>query len=307
MKLSVLKVVSPFLCSIFSTSHEEANMIEKHLGTKPLLIFILLISVIFGMTACGGQTITPPAAPTQTFVPERESNIIIVVGDSWCPYNCAPGSTHPGYIIEVATEIFKEAGYRLEYQTVPWTRTLNGVKEGIYDAAVGAAIGDIPEATFPEESLGFVQNSMFVRKGNLWKFNGIDSLKNIRLGVVGDYYYSDEINAYLEANPKSPNIDVLLGDNAVERSITKLLDNKIDMYIEDPNVFYFTAAQMGVDRGKFDIAGELNEPEGIYIAFSPKNPQSEKWAQILSAGIKEFRQSGRLAEILKWYGVKDWK
>jgi len=280
---------------------------KKHIGTRYLFSFILLSIFALGLASCGETIVTPQAAPTQTYIPESDDGVIRVVGDSWCPYNCAPGSEHPGYVIEIATEIFKKAGYRLNYQTVPWTRSLNGVKDGSYDAAVGAAKGDIPEAIFPEEPIGFVQNSMFVRKGEQWKFTGMDSLKSIRLGVVGDYYYSNEINAYLDANQGSQYIDVMLGDNVVERSITKLLESKIDVYIEDPNVAYYTAAQMGLDRGKLAIAGELNEPDGIYIAFSPKNPQSARWAAILSQGIKELRQSGRLAEILKWYGVKDWK
>lgn len=282
-------------------------MTEKNSGIKYLFSFMLLGSIALWLAACGTTTITPPAAPTQTFVPQRASNLIIAAGDQWCPYNCAPDSEHPGYMIEVATEIFKKAGYRFEYQAVPWARTLGGIKDGTYDAAVGAAIGDIPEAIFPEEALGSVNNSMFVHKGNLWKFTGIDSLKNIRLGVIGDYYYSDEINAYLDANPNSPNIDVLLGDNAVEHNITKLLEDKIDVYIEDPNVFYFTAAQMKVNKENFDSVGELNKPEGIYLAFSPRNPKSAEWAKILSDGIRDLRQSGRLAEILKWYGVQDWK
>lgn len=282
-------------------------MIKKHVQPKYIFYCIFLTSIALWLAACSGAAVTPPAASTSTAAPERESNVITVVGDNWCPYNCSPDSEHPGYIIEVATEIFKKAGYKLEYQAVPWSRSVSGVKDGIYDSAVGAAKGDIPEAIFPEEALGLIQNSMFVLKGAQWKFTGIDSLKNIRLGVIGDYFYSDEVNAYLEANPNNPNVDMMRGDNAVERSITKLLENKIDVYLEDPNVVYYTAAQMGVDREKFDIAGELNKPDEIYIAFSPKNPKSAEWARILSDGVKEFRQNGRLAEILKWYGVKDWK
>jgi polar amino acid transport system substrate-binding protein len=45
----------------------------------------------------------------------------------------------------------------------------------------------------------------------------------------------------------------------------------------------------------------------VYIAFSPGNPKSQEYAQILSKGIQQLRASGELATILKKYGMSDWK
>jgi polar amino acid transport system substrate-binding protein len=273
------------------------------------LFFVLLLLGVLAVliTACVGS-FNQPATPLPATLPVMtHSNVITIVADDWCPYNCVPDSKTPGYIIELATEIFSKAGYQLKYEYVPWSRVIKGVENGTYDGAVGAAKGDIPSALFPEEEEGMATNHVFVRKGEKWQYAGIDSLKQVRLGVVGDYYYNDEINAYIAANPNSPKIDVTRGDDAVEQSLKKLLTNQIDVYIEDLNVFYYTAAQAGLDKDKFAIAGLVDEPQPIYIAFSSKNPEAEKWARILSDGIKEFRSSGHLAEILQRYGMKDWK
>lgn len=272
--------------------------------------FILALILVLLLAACG-QPVTPasqpPTLPPSTPTPVKAANLITVAGDNWCPYNCEPGSELPGYMIEIATEVFKQAGYEVRYESVPWSRVVTGVEEGIYDAAVGAAKGDIPGAIFPEEELGSATNSLFVRKGDPWRYAGAESFKNIHLGVIGEYYYTDEINAYIEANKNSSQVDILLGDNAVERNLTKLLDKKIDVYIEDYNVAYYAANKIGLDKNAIEIAGSIDEPMLIYVAFSAKNPQSAKWAGLLSAGIKELRASGRLAEILKKYGMQDWK
>lgn len=53
--------------------------------------------------------------------------------------------------------------------------------------------------------------------------------------------------------------------------------------------------------------GVAVKPEKACIAFSPALPQSEKYAEILSAGIAELRKSGELKQILSKYGLEDWK
>ena len=54
-------------------------------------------------------------------------------------------------------------------------------------------------------------------------------------------------------------------------------------------------------------AGQGQEPGLCYIAFSPALPESEQLADILTQGIREFRRTGRLEEILARYGLRDWK
>jgi hypothetical protein len=63
-----------------------------------------------------------PIAPTISPIPKAlavDSNVITVVTDDWCPYSCTPGSEYPGYMIEVAAEIFKKAGYQIKYEYIP--------------------------------------------------------------------------------------------------------------------------------------------------------------------------------------------
>lgn len=59
-------------------------------------------------------------------------------------------------------------------------------------------------------------------------------------------------------------------------------------------------------KGKIITAGSM-PLEKIYIAFSPEIKDSQRYAQILSKGIKELRKSGRLKEILSKYDLMDWK
>jgi polar amino acid transport system substrate-binding protein len=48
------------------------------------------------------------------------ADTITLHADEWCPYNCAPGSGMPGYAVEVAREVFEQAGHRLDYGLLSW-------------------------------------------------------------------------------------------------------------------------------------------------------------------------------------------
>jgi polar amino acid transport system substrate-binding protein len=283
-------------------------MNKSHQHTGLFFSIALLCGIALFAAACGNAS-TPLPQPSIVSPPVSTAadHVIRIVADDWCPYNCVPDSAYPGYAIEAAVEIFKKAGYQIKYEYVPWARAVDGVLDGTYEGAIGASKGDIPGAIFPEKELGYYGNYLFVRKGDTWRYTGVDSLKNIRLGVIGDYYYSDEINAYIEASKNNPQVDVIYGNNAAELNLKKLLDNKIDVYLEDSNIVFYTVEQAGLDMKNLEIAGEVGDPEAFYIAFSPANPESQKWAEILSNGIRELRESGRFAEILQRYGLKDWE
>ena len=96
-------------------------------------------------------------------------------------------------------------------------------------------------------------------------------------------------------------------------NIKKLLKGRIDTIPEDKAVFVNMAHKMGV-LDQIEEAGAdpiLNKDDfeslKIYLAFSPKNPNSKDYAKLLSEGIKEMRSSGELQKILAKYGLNDWK
>lgn len=42
----------------------------------------------------------------------KAEEVITLVADEWCPYNCVPNSEKPGYAIEIAQEIFNKKKYK---------------------------------------------------------------------------------------------------------------------------------------------------------------------------------------------------
>jgi polar amino acid transport system substrate-binding protein len=232
--------------------------------------------------------------------------VITLRADIWEPYNGDPESAKPGYMIEVVKAIFTKAGYTVDYQCNGWTweRSIEEVRQGRIDGIVGAAVEDAPDFVFPGEIFINQQMTFFVKKGNPWRYKGIKSLENIRLGVISGYAYEDEIDEYIEKNSGKDTIQAIKNANALELNIKKLEAGRIDATIEDVSVFSMKCASMGM-TGKFEEAGVVGEPDNITIAFSPAKETSKKYAEILSKGLKEMRASGELKKILEKYGLKE--
>ncbi len=235
------------------------------------------------------------------------ADVITVCADNWCPYNCDPGSDNPGYIIEIVKQVFEKSGHSIDYKIMPWTRAITVCRAGEINAIVGASRTDAPDFVFPSNTLGQSGYGMFVAKTTAWTYSGIASLKGVSIGVIDDYTYNEELDAYIKENRKDPKkVQVASGVDAREINIKKLEGGRIDAFLESPSVMLYSLNKMGLSD-KFKMAGMVGKPDDIYIAFSPANPKSKEYAKILSEGIASLRKSGALATLLSTYGLKDWK
>ncbi len=236
------------------------------------------------------------------------ADVIVIRADEWCPYNCAPDSDRPGYMIEIARAVFEKQGHAIDYDVTNWSRAIMLAEKGKIDAIVGAVRAEAPNLIFPDIETGYSINGFFVRKGHGWRFDGMDSLKAVRMGVIQDYGYG-KLDPYIEAGRETDRILVTAGENALELNIRMLLKGRIDAVNEDIAVFRNTAREMGV-TDQIDFAGddgESGEANAVHIAFSPASPASAERARLLGEGMRNLRAGGELARILERYGLSDWR
>jgi len=226
---------------------------------------------------------------------------LTVRSDIWPPYNGEPNTPQQGYMIVTLMEIFKPHGITIDYQTMPWEDSLDAVR-----IVVGAAKDDAPDFYFPAETFGKSDTGFFVKRNSDWKYSGIASLSEVKLGVITDYSYNEELDNYLEANAGSSRIYLAAGENPLPELIALLQNGKIDVIAEDSNVMLSTLINCSVTPGAIVPAGRHSEITDVYVAFSPNNPRSPAYAKIFDEGIRDLRKRGKLDKILFLYGLKDW-
>jgi len=234
------------------------------------------------------------------------SSTVTIRADEWYPINGIPDSDKPGYMIEIAQMIMAEHGHTVEYRIMPWKRSVQQVRDGSFDCVVGAYKEDAPDFLFPDDAWGSIASSFYVKKGSDWLYKGMESIKSVKVGVIGGYAYSDTFDEYILESKGSSMVQVINANNALEQNIKKMLKGRIDVVLESHLVMEAKLKTMGLSN-EVAFAGELVAAEDMYIACSPARSTSKEYTKYFSEGIRKLRSSGKLKQILDKYGLKDWK
>ncbi|MBU1283401.1 substrate-binding periplasmic protein [Pseudomonas sp. NPDC079086] len=229
---------------------------------------------------------------------------LVIAGDIWCPVNCQPGSERPGIFVELAREIFAESGIEVQYQALNWARTLQQVRRGQLNAAIGAGVEDAPDFLFGATPVASSRNCFFTLPDSTWRFTGTASLAGQRLGVINDYSYGDELNTYIALHHgDSERIQIAAGDTALTLNIGKLMHGRVDVVLENAWVMQAMLASQG-QAGGLREAGCRTPDVPIYLAFSPALESSPRYLALFEQGVQRYRANGRLQALLAAYGVQ---
>ncbi len=228
------------------------------------------------------------------------SDEITLAGDPWCPFTCDPASDKPGLIVEVAKELLESAGHKVIYKEVAWARAVNDTRDNKINAVAGALKADAPDFIFPSVSWANQKSCFFVKKGSAWKYKGVDSLKDQKIGAVQDYTYGEPFDSYVK-NSKS--VDLVSGTGTTLKLFKKLQDSRVAIIIEDETVAAYTLVNDKSLAGSEIVKVGCLKATPLYVTFSPKNPKSKDYAKSLSESFKKFKTSPKMKEILSRYGL----
>ncbi len=166
----------------------------------------------------------PPATEATVSVPAGTKTVKLATLE-WPPY---VGSDMAGYgfTSEVVAAAFKQAGYNVTVNFLPWERVLQETEDGNYDAGYPAYYSDeraqkyLLSEPFAEGYTGF-----YKRKADNISYSTLEDLKDYRIGVVQGYVNSPEFDA----------ADYLLKEEAIDEptNLNKLLAGRIDLTVAD--------------------------------------------------------------------------
>ena len=243
------------------------------------------------------------------FVPQQSmADTLRIATDEWCPYDCiaAQNDGKVGYMGDLLVAAMQNRGHKVEFVEVSYSRGLELVREGKLDGTMACFKEEAPDFVFSNAVQGISNSTFFSRKGNDWRYQGLDSLKQAKMiGVIKGYDYVDsEVMDYINQHPS--NVLEITGEKPLERLLQMLLAGRLTAVIDDKMVLEYKIQQMG-HADQVEVSGTTSAVINVYSGFSPVLPKSKQYAQILEEEIEQMRQSGQLQKILSAYGIQDWQ
>ncbi len=230
------------------------------------------------------------------------ADIIKIASDPWMPHT-GHKEDRNGYILDIATAIFKEAGHEVEYVVMPWSRAITETREGNINAIAACFQEEAEDFFYPEHAIGLSRSVLWETNGLDWEFTGADSFNSITLAVIQDYSYGEEIDGYLAEHKRNRDkVNFFFGDNPQVRMIEMLKRGRIDVMVEDQLVIEYLLKKMDFRVDSITLGADMGA-DGLWVGFSPAIDKSAEYAQILSDGIERFKQNGKFDAILADYGL----
>jgi len=126
------------------------------------------------------------------------ADTITIESDYWIPYNGAPGSGKEGYMIDLLRAIAAESGDEIDYRLMDWDNAVTRSLQGSVDCVVGAFIEDTPDHAMTSTPWGRSGNLFLAHVERIPRLESLEDLRTLRIGVVADYSYGEQIDAILE-------------------------------------------------------------------------------------------------------------
>jgi polar amino acid transport system substrate-binding protein len=220
--------------------------------------------------------------------------------EPYAPYTYADAAGEvTGADIELVRTVAAEVGCGVAFAELPWARILREIEHGTLD--VSTSTSWTPERTawaWFSEPYRATEMAIYVRQGEVERFD-LKSLADIagqrfRLGVITDYYYGDEFQAFAHDPRYAEWID---GATDYPTNLRKLIGGRIDGYlVEDTRVMAAELARLGLADQV--VAYPLHiKGEQLRLMFSRKTVDQDLVAAI-DAALERMRADGRLAVLL---------
>lgn len=237
---------------------------------------------------------------------ERERPII-VASDPWCPYACDPDADgREGYMVDLTREIFEGLGFKVEYRVVNFAMMKRMAKDGSATALPGVASTMDGAALLPAIAQGNSANAVVMARTQSFSFAKPQDFERFRLGVIKDYDYGGALQEYVDQNIQNPDRIVVLsgfGYSHLVQGLRMLTAGRLDMLLDDHNVLRWQVRRLGLDHQVSTIS--LKDDADLFVGFSENDPRAPELARLMTEGTRRLRESGRLAAIMRNYGLEE--
>jgi polar amino acid transport system substrate-binding protein len=214
-----------------------------------------------------------------------------MVADHWPPY-VDEGLPGRGLAIDLVTTAFSRAGYDTRFTTDGWSRALEGARIGVYDVVANIWHTD-ERARDLDYSEPYLVNDirLIKRKGNDIRYDRLEDLKGLLIGVVEGYAYPKDFASAGQL--------VKISNDAILPALGELVKGQYDLVIGDKREIDYTLGKFFPNDSKnLEFLTKSVGQNKLYIAVSKTNPRHEKIARDFDRALRAMKKDGTYQRIL---------
>ncbi|SEQ05622.1 polar amino acid transport system substrate-binding protein [Pseudomonas cuatrocienegasensis] len=221
-----------------------------------------------------------------------------IVSEAWPPYIYEVDGELRGLDYETTQVVLERLGIQTTWELMPWKRCLLSVQQGKADALL-----DVFHSTarntwmvFPEEPLSTVEFVLFYHRENPHRFQKIEDLTGLTVGVSAGYLY---------ANPAFRNSPLFKREPAAshEANFGKLLRQRVDLVINDRRSGRYLLEQLGMSQVIAHHPSVIARTP-MYLGLS-RSPRHQQLARRFASALRQFKREPAYTALRARYAHPD--
>lgn len=223
--------------------------------------------------------------------------ILKMAGHNWEPYisNQLPAN---GLAVNIVTSVFKNAGYQVEMEFMPWQRVSEGMGEGSVDISVGSWYNET-RALETQFTAPYLTNELVIIKRKLdgltystpEEFKSYINQRGYRLAVFKDYGYGDQFS---EIAP----LVSLNYYKYCKQMVRDVANKSTDIALLDRWTASSSLEHTKNVADHLEIMPTLIE-RGLHVTISKKNTEHKLISEAFNKSLTQMKKDGRYQAILK--------
>ena len=234
------------------------------------------------------------------FVNHGNAKTIKIAAIDWCPQICID-QKQKGYVVDLVKEIYKDSGYELDIEYLPWSRAIKYVSSGKADALLSPAKAEAPDLLYPQQTVGAQTMCFYTSSNSTWTYQGVESLQDLQIGIAIDTSI-EELNSYVEQHPGQFQFQPY-HERFISQNAGKLDKGRMDAFLFTRNSTQYELQQAGVWQNYREAGCVSSAP--IYMAFTPASCQSSinDMMELFDRRMLELTQSSFIHQTMNSYGL----
>jgi polar amino acid transport system substrate-binding protein len=280
------------------------------------VIRVSLICTAFLLAACSDNSnqqtssdaVQSKAQPEQKqaqankLLPSAKSCQLTMGWEPWEPYHYEDQEKMvKGLDIEMMKLISQETGCGIKFKKGDWRQLLEELKSGDVDFLTGASVTNKrKEYALFSDGYRTEKFVLFVRNGESEKYaqpNLVNMVKaGFRLGITMDYIYNNEVDELQD----DPELKARVFPESLGLiNVSKLLDNQIDGFLEDPVVGTSAIRRQGLEN-QIELHPYTINTGDVHLMFS-KATVNKETVDSINQALAKLRKDGRHKRLMDKY------